>query len=68
VLLWMPAANAEWPVTLVMQEPVSLPAGSKVVLVAETGNAVGGSADLGIAKAGGTRPTSVTLSVLSDGR
>ena len=68
VLLWMPAPNAAWPVTLVLQDPVSLPAGSRVVLVAETG----GSADVRLQTVGGTRPTyagaRVTLSVLSGGR
>jgi len=64
VLMWIPEASAAWPVSLVMQEPVRLPAGSKVVLVAETG----GSAAPGTSKGGGTRPTSVTLSVLSGGR
>ena len=36
VLLWIPKARAEWPLALVMQEPVSLPSGSKLSLVAET--------------------------------
>jgi hypothetical protein len=36
VLLWIPKARAEWPLALVMQEPVSLPAGSTLSLLAET--------------------------------
>ena len=67
VLMWIPKASAAWPVSLVMQEPVSLPAGSRVVLVAE----IGGSDALGIAKGVGTRPTylpGVMLSVLSRDR
>jgi hypothetical protein len=72
VLMWIPQASAAWPVSLVMQEPVTLPSGSRVVLVAETGGGAGGSADLGFEKVGGTRPTAagvnVTLSVLSGGR
>jgi hypothetical protein len=57
VLLWMPTPNADWPVSLVMQEPLTLPAGSTVSLVAETDE----HADPA------SRP-SVTLSVLSRGR
>ena len=53
VLLWIPKARAEWPLALVMREPVLLPAGSTLSLVAETDPA-GGTA---------TR-ASVTLSVL----
>ena len=57
VLLWMPTPNADWPVALVMQEPVSLPAGTTISLVAETkGVAATASA------------VSVTLSVLSGSR
>jgi hypothetical protein len=57
VLLWMPTPNPDWPVALVMQEPVNLPAGTTISLVAETKGQVGtGSA------------ASVTLSVLSGGR
>jgi hypothetical protein len=57
VLLWMPTPNADWPVALVMQEPVNLPAGTTVSLVAETkGQVATGSA------------VNVTLSVLSTGR
>jgi hypothetical protein len=36
VLLWIPRARADWPLALVMREPVSLPAGSRLSLVAET--------------------------------
>lgn len=36
VLLWIPKARAEWPLALVMREPVLLPAGSALSLVAET--------------------------------
>jgi hypothetical protein len=36
VLLWIPQARAEWPLALVMREPVLLPAGSTLSLVAET--------------------------------
>ena len=36
VLLWIPKARAEWPLALVMREPVLLPAGSTLSLVAET--------------------------------
>ena len=36
VLLWIPNARADWPLALVMREPVSLPAGSRLSLVAET--------------------------------
>ena len=43
VLLWIPDARADWPLAIVMQEPVSLPAGSTVSLVAET-DASGGAA------------------------
>ena len=50
VLLWIPRARADWPLALVMQEPVTLPAGSTVSLVAET-------------SAAASRPR-VTLSVL----
>ena len=77
VLMWIPKASAAWPLSLVMQEPVSIPADSRLVLVAETG----GSADRWLSTVGGTRPTysqvggtrpryvpSVTLSVLSSGR
>jgi hypothetical protein len=57
VLLWMPTPNADWPVALVMQEPVNLPAGTTISLVAETkGEAATASA------------ASVTLSVLSGSR
>jgi hypothetical protein len=57
VLLWMPTPNPDWPVALVMQEPVDLPAGTAISLVAETKGQV----------ATGSAP-SVTLSVLSGGR
>jgi hypothetical protein len=79
VLLWIPRASVAWPLSLVMQEPVRLPAGSRVVLVAETNG--GGSGARGIpqdagtrptySQVGGTRPTAVarvTLSALSGGR
>lgn len=36
VLMWIPNARADWPIALVMQEPVRLPAGSIVSVVAET--------------------------------
>jgi hypothetical protein len=35
VLLWVPAVRPEWPLALVMREPVTLPAGSVVSFVAE---------------------------------
>jgi hypothetical protein len=54
VLLWMPTPNPDWPVALVMQEPVSLPAGTTVSLVAETKGQVETAS-----------AASVTLSVLS---
>jgi hypothetical protein len=56
VLMWIPKASAAWPVSLVMQEPVSLPAGSRVALVAETG----GSGALGITKDGGSADVRIT--------
>jgi hypothetical protein len=34
VLLWMPTARPEWPTVLVLQEPVTLPAGSVLTLSA----------------------------------
>jgi hypothetical protein len=57
VLLWMPTPNADWPAALVMQEPVNLPAGTTISLVAETKGQV--------ATASAAR---VTLSVLSGRR
>jgi hypothetical protein len=36
VLLWIPQVHAEWPLSLAMREPVELPAGSIVSLVAES--------------------------------
>jgi hypothetical protein len=36
VLLWVPQVRPEWPLSLVMREPVELPAGSIVSLVAES--------------------------------
>src|SRR5262245_48935503 len=54
VLLWMPTPDPDWPVALVMQEPVNLPAGSTVSLVAETKNQAGR----------GSAPA-ITLSVLT---
>ena len=54
VLLWMPTPNPDWPVALVMQEPVNLPAGSTISLVAERKDQTGT----------GSAP-SMTLSVLS---
>jgi len=36
VLMWIPHARADWPVALVMREPLSVPAGSRMWLVAET--------------------------------
>ena len=53
VLLWIPEARADWPVALVMQEPVTLPAGSRLSLVVE--RRAGPSA---------ASPPRVTLSVL----
>jgi hypothetical protein len=53
VLLWIPKVRADWPLALVMQEPIGLPAGSTVSLVVETGAPDGHA----------TRPR-VTLSVL----
>jgi hypothetical protein len=53
VLMWIPKVRSEWPLALVMQQPVVLPAGSTLSLVAETN--------------GAARPTAVprvTLSVL----
>ena len=35
ILLWVPTVRPEWPLALVMREPVSLPAGSVVSFVAE---------------------------------
>jgi hypothetical protein len=57
VLFWIPKASAEWPVSLVMEKPVSLPAGTTLSLVVETKRPPGPA----------SRP-SVTLSVLSNGR
>jgi hypothetical protein len=57
VLLWMPTPNADWPVALVMQEPVRLPAGTTLSLVAETKGQVATAS-----------AASVTLSVLSGSR
>ncbi len=54
VLLWMPTPNPDWPVALVMQEPVNLPAGSTISLVAERKDQTGT----------GSAPR-MTLSVLS---
>ncbi|MBM3819756.1 MAG: hypothetical protein FJW14_12190 [Acidimicrobiia bacterium] len=39
VLMWIPQLRAEWPLSLVMREPVELPAGSVVSLVAESAGA-----------------------------
>ncbi len=36
VLMWIPQARAEWPVALVMRQPLELPAGTTVSLIAET--------------------------------
>jgi hypothetical protein len=36
VLMWIPHARADWPIALVMREPLTLPAGSRMLLVAET--------------------------------
>ena len=57
VLLWMPTPNPDWPVALVMQESVNLPAGTTISLVAETKGQVAAAS-----------AASVTLSVLSGGR
>lgn len=54
VLLWMPRPSADWPIALVMQEPVNLPAGSTLALVAEAKE-----------QSGMRAPASATLSVLS---
>jgi hypothetical protein len=48
VLLWMPTPNPDWPVALVMQEAVNLPAGSTISLVAETKNQTGTGSASGI--------------------
>lgn len=53
VLLWIPEARADWPVALVLQEPVTLPAGSTLSLI--VGTRAGASA---------ASPPRVTLSVL----
>jgi hypothetical protein len=53
VLMWIPQARPDWPVALVLEEPISLPAGSTISLVAEIG-----------AVPGKTSPPRVTLSVL----
>jgi hypothetical protein len=53
VLMWIPKVRSEWPLALVMQQPIVLPAGSTISLVAETS----GAARLGSAP-------HVTLSVL----
>ena len=39
VLMWIPEVRADWPVALVLAEPLSLPAGSTISLVAEAGAA-----------------------------
>ena len=36
VLMWIPQARSEWPLALVMREPLDLPAGSTISLIAET--------------------------------
>ena len=54
VLLWMPQPSAEWPIALVMQDPVNLPAGTTLALVAEARE-----------QSGSRAPASATLSVLS---
>jgi hypothetical protein len=41
VLLWIPQARVDWPLALVLEDPVSLPAGSTVSLVVERGAAAG---------------------------
>jgi hypothetical protein len=41
VLVWIPEARPDWPVALVLQEPVTLPAGTIISLVVETGPAEG---------------------------
>ena len=48
VLLWIPKARAEWPLALVMQEPILLPAGSTLSLVAETDSSGTASARAGV--------------------
>ena len=52
VLLWVPTVRPEWPLALVMREPVQLPAGSVVSFVAEK------------SKAGSGTPPRVRLSVM----
>jgi len=54
VLLWMPTPNPDWPVALVMPEPLNLPAGSTLSLIAERNNQTGTDS-----------VPSMTLSVLS---
>ena len=41
VLAWIPEARPDWPVALVLQEPVTLPSGTVISLVVETGPAEG---------------------------
>jgi hypothetical protein len=53
VLLWIPQARADWPLSLVLEEPVTLPAGSTVSFVVETKG-----------QDGAASPPRVTLSVL----
>jgi len=57
VLLWMPKPNPDWPVALVMQQPVSLPAGTTISLVAERKDQTSAAS-----------APSMILSVLSGGR
>ena len=52
VLLWVPVVHPEWPLALVLREPVNLPAGSVVSFVAERNATRSGA------------PPRVTLSVL----
>jgi hypothetical protein len=37
VLMWIPHAHTDWPLALVMQDPVALPAGTTISLIAQTG-------------------------------
>lgn len=53
VLMWIPKARVDWPLALVLQEPVTLPAGSTMSLVVNTSAAVSAAS-----------PPRVTLSVL----
>jgi hypothetical protein len=57
VLLWMPTARPDWPSALVLQEPVTLPAGS-VLTLATSGRAQAGATDQVMFSAWWTSPRS----------